>query len=216
MNTLNLKYPHMEKTELEKQLEKELEQEALNQPRDSEPEDAANNAENTDDNAPPEAAVSDEITPEIELAQVREQLLRTRADFENYRKRMARENERIRKTAAESLVRDLLPVLDNLELALAHAADESGALAEGVELVLKQLRATLDKHGVTEIPDAGEVFNPQFHEAMSMIESDDVPENHVVQVFQRGFKIGDQVLRPSRVAVSKGPAQNTEEIEEEE
>ena len=213
MNTLNLKYPHMEKTELEKQLEKELEQEALNQPREAEPDGAA---KDTDDNSPPEAAISDETTPEIELAQVREQLLRTRADFENYRKRMARETDRIRKTAAESLVHDLLPVLDNLELALAHAGDQSGALADGVELVLRQLRATLEKHGVTEIPDAGEVFNPQFHEAMSMIESDEVPENHVVQVFQRGFKLGDQVLRPSRVAVSKGPAHASEEREEEE
>lgn len=215
MNTLNLKYPHMEKTELEKQLEKELEQEALNQPRGPQTDDVGDDAENND-NAPPEAAVSDEITPEIELGQVRDQLLRTRADFENYRKRMARETERIRKTAAESLVHDLLPVLDNLELALAHAGDQSGGLAEGVELVLKQLRATLEKHGVSEIADAGEVFNPQFHEAMSMVESDDVPENHVVQVFQRGFKLGDQVLRPSRVAVSKGPASKTAEIEEEE
>ncbi|MEX2015016.1 MAG: nucleotide exchange factor GrpE [Candidatus Hydrogenedentales bacterium] len=211
MNTFNLKYPHMEKTTLERQLEKELEQEAMHQPRDSEAEEGARENE---ENSAPDAAVSDEASPEFELAQVRDQLLRTRADFENYRKRMARETERIRKTAAESLVADLLPVLDHLELALAHAGDESGGVTEGVELVAKQLRTTLERHGVSQIPDIGELFNPQYHEAVTVLDSDAVPENHVVQVFQRGFKLGDQVLRPSRVAVSKGPAQRPQEDED--
>ncbi len=135
---------------------------------------------------------------------LQDQVLRARAEFENFRKRMMRDQERIRKTAAEGLMRDLLPVVDHLELALQHAEGEPAALREGVELVLKQFTDVLTRHGVTPIPAVGEVFDPNHHEAVMQESSADVPEMTVVREFQRGYRLGDQVLRASKVVVNMG------------
>lgn len=138
-----------------------------------------------------------------ELNTVKDQLLRTVADFDNYRKRVARDQERMRQTAAESLVRDLLPVLDNLERALEHA-DASEGIAQGLEMILTQFRNTLTQHGVQAIPAVGVVFDPNIHEALMEMESADIPAGHVAQEFQKGYWLGSRVLRPGKVAVSKG------------
>ena len=141
---------------------------------------------------------------EAELNLTKDQLLRTHAEFDNYRKRTLRESERFRKLAAENVIRDLLPVMDNLDLALQHAEDRTGGLAQGVEMVLKQFVSALEKHGLKPIPSVGEPFDPRVHEAVTVIPSESVEADNVAQEFQRGYMLGDQIIRPSKVAVSKG------------
>ena len=141
---------------------------------------------------------------EAKTEELKDQLLRSRAEFENFRKRTAREVERIRKTATESVIHDLLPVLDNLELALEHAEDAVGPIADGVKMVLKQLLGVLERNGLEPIEALGRPFDPKVHEAISEIESAEVPKDNVAQEFQRGYTLGGQILRPSKVVVSLG------------
>lgn len=159
------------------------------------------------------------LTPEealqLELAEAKDQALRSRADFDNYRKRMAREMERVRKVAAETLIHDILPALDNLDLALQHAGSESNALSQGVEMVFKQLQDVLGNHGLTPIEALALPFDPNIHEAVSQVASDDVEKDNIVQVFQSGYKLGDMILRPAKVVVSTGPDVPAEESTDE-
>jgi molecular chaperone GrpE len=148
---------------------------------------------------------------EKERDELKDQLLRARAEFDNYRKRTARENERIRKTAAESLVRDLLPVIDHLELALNHADQASQAVVQGVEMVARQFSEVLSRHGVEPILAAGEPFDPNVHEAMMQRPDDEAEANTVLEEFQRGYRMGDLVLRPSKVVVCSGPETTQED-----
>ncbi|MDK1021378.1 MAG: nucleotide exchange factor GrpE [Candidatus Hydrogenedentes bacterium] len=141
---------------------------------------------------------------EAEAGELKDQLLRGRAEFDNYRKRSAREVERIRKTASESLIHDLLPVIDNLELALDHTQNASGPLADGVKMVLEQLLEVLARNGLEPIEALGQPFDPNVHEAVSQVESEEVPKDKVAKEFQRGYKLGGQILRPSKVVVSLG------------
>ena len=141
-----------------------------------------------------------------------DRVLRTLAEFENYRKRVARESDRLRRTAAQDLMRDLLPVLDNLERALEHADDDvpepdgTGSFVEGVRMVLKQMADVLSRHGLEPIPSLGESFDPNVHEAMAVMPSDEHPADHVVDEFQRGYRLGEFVLRPAKVVVNATPA----------
>ena len=188
-----------EKTELEKKLEKEI---------------AAAETPPAEAQAPaPE--LPDIVALVAERDAARDQLLRTLADFDNYRKRLARDHERNRKLAAESIVRDLLPVLDNLERAVDHADAEPDALAEGVKMVLGQFRGVLDRHGLKQIPALNEPFDPHVHEAVMQAESDEIPPDHVVQEFEKGYKLGDFVLRPTKVIVSKASSEPAPAAEEE-
>lgn len=141
---------------------------------------------------------------EKERAELADQLLRARADFDNYRKRMARDAERIRQTAAEGLIRDILPVVDHLELALKHAEDHPGALGEGVAMVLRQFQDVLGRHGLEAISAVGEPFDPNVHEALMQRETADAPPECVVEEFQKGYRLGQMVLRPAKVVVSVG------------
>jgi molecular chaperone GrpE len=140
----------------------------------------------------------------LERDQFLDLLKRTQADFENYQKRNQREREQERRYAHGSLSVDLLPVLDNLERAMAAArqANEKGPLVEGVGLVLTQFLDLLKRHGVTPIEAEGKPFDPNRHQAVMQQPSGDVPPNTVTQVLERGFMIHDRVLRPARVAVS--------------
>jgi molecular chaperone GrpE len=162
-----------------------------------------------------------EVLPEIDVAAIiaerdssKDQLLRVRADFDNYRKRVARDDARHRKMAAEAVVRDLLPVLDNLDLALAHAGDNSGGLTQGVEMIRKQFYEALTRHGLEVIPAEGRAFDPNVHEAITCIPSEDVAADHVIQEFQKGYRLGDFVLRPAKVVVSSGSAAKVCETEQ--
>jgi len=139
-------------------------------------------------------------------------LRRLAADFDNYRKRVARESEMQASRATESLVGELLPVLDNLERALdASEHHEEAKVAEGVQHVRQQLAGLLARRGLEEIPCApGDEFDPHVHEALSHQPSDQ-PEGAVAAVWQRGYRLGDRVVRAVRVVVSSGPPPATED-----
>ncbi|MBN2168497.1 MAG: nucleotide exchange factor GrpE [Actinobacteria bacterium] len=130
-------------------------------------------------------------------------LLRLKADFENYRKRMVKEQTRILETAEADLIRKLLPVIDNLQRALDHADRKSeGGLYEGVQMVLTQMLETLGREGLEEIDPEGEPFDPEHHEAMMVVETDNCPEDQVVEVVQKGYRFRNLLIRPAMVKVS--------------
>jgi molecular chaperone GrpE len=125
---------------------------------------------------------------------------RTQADFENFRKRAAREAAAAGERARGTLVRELLPVLDNLERALASAEEGEQHLAEGVKLVHADLLSVLQRNGVEQFDPAGERFDPTFHEALSTREGDE--PGMVLDVVEKGYRVNGTVLRPARVVVS--------------
>ena len=128
-------------------------------------------------------------------------LKRVAAEFENYRKRVARDQESLVARAHERLVRELLPVLDDLERALAAAEEhEEAKLEEGVRLVHRELKAALDREGIAEIDTEGH-FDPHVHEAL-LSQPSEAEEGSVLEVLQKGYKLGDHVLRPARVVVA--------------
>jgi molecular chaperone GrpE len=128
-------------------------------------------------------------------------LKRVAAEFENYRKRVSRDQESLVARAHERLVKELLPVLDDLERALAAAEEhEEAKLEEGVRLVHRELRSALDREGLAEIETNG-VFDPHVHEAL-LTQPSDAAEGSVLEVIQKGYKLGDHVLRPARVVVA--------------
>ena len=128
---------------------------------------------------------------------------RVQADFENYRKRAARDQERLVAHAHERLVRELLPILDDLERALEAAErHEEAQLVEGVKLVEQSLRNALRKEGLSEIETDG-AFDPHVHEALLTQPSDDAESGSVLDVVQRGYTLGDKVVRPARVIVAE-------------
>ena len=145
----------------------------------------------------PLAAVTAERDEYLDLVQ------RVQADFENYRKRSVREQERLVAHAHERLVRELLPVLDDLERALEAAErHEEAQLVEGVKLVEKSLRAALAKEGLAEIDTDGP-FDPHVHEALLTQPSDASASGSILEVVQRGYRVGDRVVRPARVIVAE-------------
>jgi molecular chaperone GrpE len=158
----------------------------------------------------PEGSDPSGLTPEDELAKVTAErdeyldlLQHVQADFENYRKRVAREHERLSAHANERLVCELLPVLDDLERALdAAEKHEEARLVEGVQLVEKSLRKALEKEGVVEIETDGP-FDPHVHEAVVAQPRDGAEPGSVVEVVQRGYRLGDRVVRPARVIVAE-------------
>lgn len=135
------------------------------------------------------------------------QVLRLQAELENLRKRNQRELENAHKYALEKFVRELLPVKDSLEMGLAAAAegaDESAAkLREGTELTLKMLQTVLEKFGVEEINPEGQPFDPELHQAMSAVPSEDAEPNTVLSVMQKGYLLNDRLIRPAMVIVTK-------------
>jgi len=136
-------------------------------------------------------------------------VLRTNAEMENLRKRQQRELDAARKFALENFVSELLQVRDSLELGVQAATDPSAdvnSLREGSELTLKLLNDVMSKFGVEQIHPEGEPFDPELHQAMSMVPRDDVPPNTVVTVVQRGYTLNGRLVRPAMVMVSQGGA----------
>ena len=187
----------------------------------SDPDNAANDA------APPEgggeapavsgptteAAATTEPTTEPKLAEalaeaarLRDQLLRTAADFDNFRKRARREETDATRRGREGLLKDLLPVFDNLERAVQHAegAPDVKAVADGLRMVLKQFIDTLDRVGIKRVPSVGQPFDPARHEAIQHLESAQYPAGVVMAEVQPGYLIGDYLARAALVVVSKG------------
>lgn len=145
---------------------------------------------------------------EQEASEKHDRLLRLSADFENYKKRMNRQMDDLRKYANETLLKDLLYVVDNLERAVSTSGEKNGApmdscVLEGVQMTLSEITKLLTRNHVTPIEAIGKPFDPSFHEAVMQEVSPDHPENTVVKEFQRGYLIYDRLLRPAMVVVSK-------------
>ena len=134
-----------------------------------------------------------------------DRLARLQAEFDNSRKRSAKENADYREFALADAARGLLPVMDSFELALKNAETRPEDLRKGMELIQKQLQDALQRMNVQRVPAQGQAFDPRVHEAIEMVESDAVPDHHVLQELQAGYKIKDRLLRPAmvRVATSK-------------
>lgn len=148
-----------------------------------------------------------------QAAEMKDRYLRLQAEWDNYRKRTAAERESERVRASEKLVTDLIPVIDDLERALDHAKQtgEGGTLTEGVEAVLNKFLQILEKSKVTQIAAEGEPFDPMKHQAVGTQEDASVPEETVLTVYQKGYQMGERVLRPSMVVTSTGgPARGQE------
>ena len=165
----------------------------------------------------PAAAPRASTSLDRELADMKDRLLRTLADMENMRKRTDREIADVKVYAVSQFARDILGVADNMHRAMqalddelrAKADDAMKALLDGVELTERELMNVLEKHGVKKLDPQGQKFDPNRHQAMFEMEDASVPSGTVVQVMQAGYTIGERVLRPALVAVSKGGAKAT-------
>lgn len=175
------------------------------------PEGAAPRAPDTE--APEAAAVDADEAARLaqEAAELKDRLLRTMAELENFRRRAERERQDTAKFAISKFARDCLPVLDNLRRGLDSVPAEERAaspaleaLAAGMELTEREMLATLERHGITRIDPQGQPFDHDFHQAMFEIEDTSVPQGTVVQVMQAGYVLNERLLRPAMVGVSRG------------
>ena len=145
---------------------------------------------------------------QLEAAEAREDMLRMQADMENLRKRLVREHEKSRRRTLERFMNDLLPVRDSLERGLEAAEDPAAtveALREGKQLIMKMLSKAMGDHGLQTIDPMGEAFDPEKHEAMTMLPSDQFDENTVIDVLEKGYQLHDRLIRPAKVVVSRKP-----------
>ena len=179
-----------------------------NQSSDQKPESGANQSLSED-------SLSPEQMTELKAQAAKgkehwEQLLRTTADFDNFKKRAARERQDAVKYASEALLQKLIPILDNFDAALTATATAKEGTAQslqtGVNMILTQFRSALTEAGLEEVDATGKPFDPNFHEAVSQQESADVPEGHVLQQLRKGYKLRDRLLRPATVVVARKPA----------
>tara|TARA_Y100001960_G_C14753049_1_gene869620 strand:- start:1010 stop:1720 length:711 start_codon:yes stop_codon:yes gene_type:complete len=168
-----------------------------------------------------DSSESVEPTPDKQINDLKDQLLRALADIENTRRRAQREKEDTAKYAIASFARDVLGVADNLSRALDAVPEETRASSEamqtlfqGVELTQRELQTTMDRHGISQINPQGERFDHNFHQAMYEVESADVEPGTVIQVAQPGYVIGERLLRPAMVGVSKKPADQDKNLDE--
>lgn len=159
---------------------------------------------------PPESAqASDGSTAEVEelreeVKRLSDLLLRARADLDNIRKRNERERTEYVKYALSDAVRELLPVADNFERALAHGGDEGGEFRTGVELICRQLMDVLVKFGVKPVDEVPAPFDPRIHEAIARVDDHSVPNNTVIDILQKGYFLNERLIRPAIVRVAMG------------
>jgi molecular chaperone GrpE len=184
-------------------------------------EDLSNNMEQAEMKEQEQDAVEAEEGKETEqlkqeISELNNRYLRLYADFENYKRLTAKDKEDLIKYSNEGLMRELLSVIDHLELALQHASnsENASALAKGVEMTMRELKTLLEKYNLVSIESLGKPFDPSVHHAISQIESEDDEENIVVTEFRKGYKLRDRVLRAALVGVSKKPSQKEEDSEE--
>lgn len=218
------------KTETDPEIQR-IDPDKMEARKDSGDGENGNTADSTD---PAEGADAlDDLTVKLEAAEQEakesyDRFLRASAEFENYKKRAAREMDEFRKYANESLLREFLPVVDNLERAIQSSAgneatNDSDNLIDGVDMTLKEVLRVFEKFVIKPIDALGERFDPTFHQAVMQEENDNQPENTILRELQKGYKIHDRLLRPSMVVVStsskKGsdiPASGTQDNEEKE
>ena len=174
-------------------------------PAEQESQDAT--ADGNIDSSP--AAIGELMAQAAKAKEHWETVLRTTADFDNFKKRAARERQDAVKFANESLLQKLIPILDTFDMALTAAVNAKEGTAQslqtGVSMILSQFRSILTEAGLEEIDAAGKPFNPNFHEAVSQQETADVPEGNVVQQLRKGYKLKERLLRPATVIVAKKP-----------
>lgn len=141
-----------------------------------------------------------------ELAELKDKYLRALADFENARKRIRQQSEESAKIQKESVLRDVLPIVDNLERALeaSRSTTDAKVIIDGVEMVVRSLLDFLRVHGVTQVSTVGQSFDPNRHEAVEHVETENHAPNTIIAEHHRGYQIGDRTLRPARVSVAKG------------
>jgi molecular chaperone GrpE len=157
---------------------------------------------------PVEALKQELASAQQAAAEARQDMLRMQADMENLRKRLAREHEKARHRTLERFMGDLLPVRDSLERGLEAAEDPAAsveALREGKQLIMKMLSKVMGDHGLQIIDPVGETFDPEKHEAMTMLVSDQHDENTVMDVIEKGYQLHDRLIRPAKVVVSRKP-----------
>jgi molecular chaperone GrpE len=140
-----------------------------------------------------------ESTLEDQLKDAKDQLLRTAAEYANYRARSAKEKEQTYSNAKGAVIAEILPAIDNLERAVSQENSDHDALKKGVQMTLDSLMTALEKLGVTAFGEAGDTFDPNFHNAVMHIEDEELGENVITDVFQKGYKINDRVIRPAMV-----------------
>ena len=158
------------------------------------------------DNKETSSAEEDLLEKErIRAQNMEDRFLRVNAEFENYKKRMIRESSDRLKYFHLDFIKELLPSLDNLERAISHAKSENNdvdSMIEGLEMVNKMTHEVFEKFGVSRVDTIGEVFDPNFHQAVGVVESDSVPENHIVEECLGGYLLHDRIIRPAMVRVS--------------
>lgn len=150
---------------------------------------------------------------EKQATDYKDQALRTLADMENLRRRTDRDLENAHKYALEKFAQELLPVIDSLEMGVAAAQDENADVAklrEGTELTLKMFESTIDKFGIKSVHPHGEVFNPEHHQAMTMIDSPEHEPNTIIDVMQKGYLLNERLVRPAMVVVASAKSGNDE------
>ena len=139
---------------------------------------------------------------EAELKEKNDRILRLQADFENFRRRTAKEREELAAVITQNILTDLLPLLDNFERAMAVEQTDVEAFQRGVEMIFTQLREVLDKHGLENIEAEGAPFDPNFHQAVMRVENPDVEDGTITQVLQKGYQAKGRVIRPAMVQVA--------------
>ncbi|MGD8562754.1 MAG: nucleotide exchange factor GrpE [Desulfarculaceae bacterium] len=152
-----------------------------------------------------------------ERDELKDRVLRLAAEMDNYKKRSERDKADFLKRANESLVKDLLPIMDNLERALAHAEEQSEdtqGVTEGLSLIWQELSKVLERHGLEKVEALGLAFDPEVHEAMMQQEDPEAEENTVIQELQKGYLFQGRLLRPAMVVVSKKPSSQPDDGEE--
>ncbi|WP_101844336.1 nucleotide exchange factor GrpE [Halobacillus sp. Marseille-P3879] len=181
-----------------KKQEETVEQEIIDQPNEDD-----NNTESDQAETSEEYSEADRLREEKE--EIQNRLLRLQADYDNFRRRTQKEREADRKYKSQSLVEELIPVLDNFERALQVEVDGESAqnFANGMKMVYDQFQSALDKEGVEEIPAQGEVFDPHLHQAVMQVEDENYESNIVVEQLQKGYRLNDRVIRPAMVKVNQ-------------
>lgn len=179
-------------------------------------ENKAGEAENGEAEAPASDTPADPLAEaKAEAARMKEQWVRTAADFDNFRKRSRRELEDTRKAGKEDLLKEFLPVFDNLERAIqsAQRATDVKGVAEGLQMVLRQYLDTLARGGIAKVPTVGAQFDPTHHEAIQQVETAEHPPGTVVAEVQPGYVQGERLIRAAMVVVAKPPSAKDEESE---
>ena len=181
------------------QEKEEMAQEAAEQPVEETTETEAEPAEVTVEDAPAE---DDTGALEAQLKEKSDRILRLQADFENFRRRTAKEKEELAAVITQNLLTDLLPLLDNFERAMAVEQTDGEAFQKGVEMIFTQLREVMDKHGLENIEAEGKPFDPNVHQAVMRVENPDVEDGTITQVLQKGYQAKGRVIRPAMVQVA--------------